>query len=435
MLFQTNGFSVVNENAEHFVQLQNNKYLEVSMLRTTGELRGVWVTSVRNSDFPSPAVSSNGFNLDLFKQEFQAVIETCKQFNLNALFWQIRPEGDAFYPSALNPWSSYLTGQQGVAPGVTDFDPLTYVIGETHKAGMEFHAWLNPYRLSPSTFKGKSETKEEAFGKLAPDHYAIQNQDWTYFYNGMLYLNPGVPAVNEFVAKTVDEILKNYQVDAIHLDDFFYPYPYIKDGETVTFASVSPDKKTYKKYRLDAEQTIDQWRESNINALVYQLHKTIQRFNETHNTTVEFGISPFGIWSSAEQTPGGSPTSSQQLSSLEEWVNSKLWVEAGWIDYIVPQLYWAFANPISPFDVIAKWWNDTVAGKGVKLYLGLGLYLYEEDQMWPNTEEILQQLQYARSLPNVSGFVFFTYHNLVASRATTATLQEVLPRLQVELSK
>jgi len=414
---------------------KNSKYFDVSSIRTAGELRGVWVTTVRNNDFPSPAVFEQGFNVDLFKREFQAILDTCKQFNLNALFFQIRPEGDAFYPSALNPWSAYLTGKQGVAPGVADFDPLTYIIEVTHDAGMEFHAWLNPYRLSPSTWKGKSKTKEEALAKLTPDHYANQHPKRVYFYNGLLYLKPGVPAVNKFIVETVAEILKNYNVDAIHLDDFFYPYPYIKDGVTVTFASVAPDKSTYKKYRLDENQTIDEWREANINALVYGLHKEIQRFNQANNKNVEFGISPFGIWSSAEQTPGGSPTSSQQLSSLEEWVNSKLWIEAGWIDYIVPQIYWAFDNKISPFDVVAKWWNDTVAGTGVKLYLGLGLYLYEEDQVWPNTEEILHQLQYGRSLPNVSGFVFFTYHNLVASRATTKTLQEVLPKLQTELRK
>lgn len=397
------------------------------------ELRGVWVTTVRNNDFPSPAVFENGFNVDLFKLEFQSILDTCKQFNLNALFFQVRPEGDAFYPSTINPWSQYLTGKQGVAPRVADFDPVAYMIEATHDVGIEFHAWLNPYRLSPSN--NKSATQEEAFARLTLDHYANHHTNWVYFYNGELYLDPGVPAVNEFIVETVAEILKNYNIDAIILDDFFYPYPYIKAGETVTFANVAPDESTYQKYRVSEEQTIDEWREANINALVYQLHQEIQRFNRTNKTQVEFGISPFGIWSSSEQTLGGSPTSSQQLSSLEEWVNTKFWIEAGWLDYVVPQVYWEFDNKISPFDVVAKWWNDIVAGTKVKLYLGLGLYLYEEDQMWPKAEEILHQLQYARTLTNVSGFVFFTYHNLVASKATTKALQEVLPKLQQELRK
>ena len=412
---------------------RNNKYFDVLLPRTSGELRGVWVTTVRNNDFPSPRVFENGFNMDLFKSEFQSILATCKEFNLNALFFQVRPEGDAFYPSTINPWSQYLTGKQGVAPGVADFDPLAYVIEATHDAGMEFHAWLNPYRLSPSNIK--SNTKEEALAKLTPEHYGNHHQDWVYFYNGQIYLNPGVPAVNEFIVKTVAEILKNYNVDAIHLDDFFYPYPYLYEGKMHYFADVAPDWGTYEEYRIDVNQTIDEWREANINALVYQLHQEIKRFNGINKTKVEFGISPFGIWSSAQQTPGGSPTNPHQLSSLDEWVNTKLWIEAGWLDYVVPQVYWAFDNELSPFDVVAKWWNDTVSGTNVKLYLGLGLYLYEEDQMWPNVEEILLQQQYARTLPNVSGFVFFTYHNFVANKATTKTLQEVLPRLQQELKK
>ena len=402
-------------------------------MKITGELRGVWVTTVRNSDFPSATVFSNGFDVAEFKREFDEIIATCKQYNLNALFFQVRPEGDAFYPSGVNPWSTYLTGEQGVAPVGVEFDPLAYVIKTTHDADMEFHAWLNPYRLSPTT--NKKPDYQSALELLAHNHYARRHPDWLYFYNGQLYLDPGVPAVNDFIVATVDEILNNYDVDAIHLDDFFYPYPYIKDGKTYYFAEDSPDAKTYEQYRVDANQTINEWREANINEMVYQLHKTIQRHNVTNKTTVEFGISPFGIWSSDQQTPGGSPTAPEQLSSLEEWVNTKLWIEAGWLDYVVPQVYWAFADKLSPFDVVAQLWNDTVAGTKTKLYIGLGLYLYEEDQIWPNMEEILHQIQYIRNLPNVSGFVFFTYHTLAGTRAVTQNLIDVLPKLQKELMK
>ena len=395
------------------------------------ELRGVWVTTVRNNDFPSPMVFEQGFDVTRFKAEFAQILATCREFNLNALFFQVRPEGDAFYHSALNPWSAYLTGKQGLAPGTGDFDPLQYLITATHEAKMEFHAWLNPYRLTPSTSKKTDQL--HALATLTQKHYARLHPDWTYFYHGQLYLDPGVPAVNDFIVQTVVEILKNYAVDAIHLDDFFYPYPYVSDGKTHYFADAAPDILTYERYRINENQSIDAWREANINSLVYQLHQVIDNHNKSAHTAVQFGISPFGIWSSDQQNAGGSPTSPYQLSSLSEWVNTKLWIEAGWLDYVVPQIYWAFTDELSPFDIVAKWWNDIVAGTGVKLYLGLGLYLYEEDQIWPNTEEILQQLQHARQLSNVSGFVFFTYHNLLIDQATQATLRTVLPKLKQEI--
>ena len=415
------------EQYNHF----QTKYFFLNNLQNReqkAELRGVWITTVRNNDFPNPSVYESGFNVDEFKKEFADILTICRKFNLNALFFQIRPEGDAFYPSGINPWSQYLTGKQGVASGMGNFDPLTYLITATHAAGMEFHAWLNPYKLTPTT--PRSEDKEAALATLSPSHYARRHPEWTFFFNGQLFLNPGVPDVVDFMVNTVDEILKNYNVDAIHLDDFFYPYPYFEGDEIVYFADSAPDQTTYQRYRVDANQTIDQWREANVNALVYRLHKTIQRYNHANKKNVEFGISPFGIWASDQEVEAGSKTSPWQLSSLLEYANSKLWIEAGWIDYIIPQVYWSFDDQLSPFDIVAKWWNDIVAGTKTKLYIGLGLYLYEEDQLWTDPEEIIHQLEYIRNLPNVSGFVFFTYHNLVDELATTQPLREALKLLQ-----
>jgi len=400
------------------------------------ELRGVWVTTVRNNDFPS----RGGLDLAQFKAEFMAVIATCKAFNLNALFLQIRPEGDAFYPSGVNPWSMYLTGQQGVAPNWGDFDPLTWMISETHKAGMEFHAWLNPYRLTPTDQMGTSE--QELLERLSPDHYVRRHPDWIYFFNGQLFLNPGVPAVTQFMVATVDEILQNYDVDAIHLDDFFYPYSYEQESDegvvTVTFADASPDLETFHRYNENALPNIHVWREANINHLVYSLHETIGRYNRIHGDNVEFGISPFGVWASMDTVPGGSATSSGQLSSLGEYVNSKLWIDNGWIDYIVPQVYWSFNDQLAPFAAVCDWWNDVVAGSKTKLYIGLGLYLYEEesgDLNWQNPEEIINQIRFIRQLDNVSGFVFFTFHNLLPERATNDTMEQVTALLKYYLNQ
>jgi len=398
--------------------------------RAQAQLRGVWVTTVRNNDFPSQEVYQNGFNATLFKKEFDDIIQICQKFKLNAIFFQIRPEGDAFYPSGVNPWSEYLTGEQGLAPR-DGFDPLAYIISKTHQANMEFHAWLNPYRLSP--WKNKTATKEEGLQNLSPNHYARRHPDWVFHFNGQLYLNPGVPAVTDFMVATVDEILNNYNVDAIHLDDFFYPYPYPEGDKMIQFKDVAPDQDTFLKYRVDQNQTISDWREANVNSLVYNLHKTIQRYNYANQKHVQFGISPFGIWASDQQAPGGSSTHPNQLASLDEYVNTKLWIEAGWLDYVIPQIYWTFEDPLSPFAVTAKWWNDITSGTKTKLYIGLGLYLYQEDQFWQDPTEIIRQIDYIKTLPNVSGYVFFTFHNLLEKRATTDAMKQALKQLQTHL--
>jgi len=390
------------------------------------ELRGVWVTTVRNNDFPSQKVHEFGFDEALFKKEFQEILAVCKSYNLNGMFFQVRPEGDAFYPSGVSPWSEYLTGVQGV--GVpNNFDPLSFVIEESHKANMEFHAWLNPYRLTP--WRNRTKSKKEGLESLSTHHYARRHPEWVFHYNGQLYLDPGNPEVTDFMVATVDEILNNYDVDAIHLDDFFYPYPYPEGEKMILFSDIAPDFDTYLRYRIDETQTINEWREANINDLVYHLHKTIQRYNLTHQSQVEFGISPFGIWASEEQKSGGSKTSPSQLSSLVEFVNTKLWIEARWLDYVVPQVYWSFDDPLSPFDVVAQWWNDVVSNSKTKLYIGLGLYLYEEDQLWSDPLEIINQLSFIRNLPNVSGFVFFTFHNFIPERLSKEPSKKALELL------
>lgn len=382
------------------------------------ELRGVWITTVRNNDFPSSAVYANGFNVDLFKSEFLSIIRRCKSLTLNAIFFQVRPEGDAFYESGVNPWSVYLTGEQGVKPNWGDFDPLTWMIEVTHLAGIEFHAWFNPFRLTPAG--GTNSTKESLLNSLADTHYARRHPDWIYYFNRQLYLDPGVPAVQEFIIQTVMEVVEKYNIDAVHFDDYFYPYSYETEvnGQptVISFADESPDYQTYETYR-QPNQDIDTWREQNINQLIYNLSRTIHQYDVENGKSIAFGISPFGVWASAEETGGvGSNTSSAQLSSLSEYVNSKLWVDEEWLDYIVPQNYWSLSDRLSSFAEVSAWWNQVVANSRTQLYMGLGLYLYNEDYQnpaWQNPEEIVDEIRYLRTLSNNDGFAFFTYHNLV----------------------
>jgi len=409
----------------------HNNYFEAgfssSFSRNNLELRGVWVATTRNLNFPSPSVYQAGFNVNLFKSEYLEILRTAKLYNLNAIFFQVRPEGDAFYSSQLNPWSKYLTGQQGLAPGL-NFDPLKFLIEETHKAGIEFHAWFNPYRLISIT--ESSPTKQIALGKLSNKNVAKRNPDWTYLFNGLLFFNPGVPEVNNYMVQTINEVLFKYNVDGIHLDDYFYPYPFLKDGVMVNFKDVSPDYETYLRYRKSANQSIDKWREFNINNLVFLLSNAVRSYNVTTGKSVEFGISPFGVWASDLQAPGGSKTSAAQLSSLEEYVDTKYWIEQGWLDYVVPQIYWSLNHNLSQFDIVAKWWADITANTKTKLYIGLGLYLYDEEDGFDDPQEIIKQLEVIKSLPTVTGYVIFAYSSLLVENAKTSGMKSALTALQ-----
>ncbi|MDE5977118.1 MAG: family 10 glycosylhydrolase [Turicibacter sp.] len=404
------------------------------------ELRGVWITTVRNNDFPSEEVYANGFNLELFKTEFLTIIRRCKALKLNAIFFQVRPEGDAFYESGVNPWSAYLTGEQGVKPNWGQFDPLKWMIEVTHQAGIEFHAWFNPFRLTPTG--PKNSTKQSLMDSLSDTHYARRHLDWVYYFNRQIYLDPGVPAVREFIVQTVMEVVEKYEIDAVHFDDYFYPYSYVEevDGKqtVISFADKSPDYQTYEANH-EPNEDIDTWREQNINQLIYELSRAIHHYDVQTGKSVAFGISPFGVWASAEETNGvGSNTSSAQLSSLSEYVNSKLWIDEEWIDYIVPQNYWSLSDSLSPFAEVAHWWSQIVAPSRTQLYMGLGLYLYNEDfqhPAWQNPEEIVDQIRYLRTLDHNDGYVFFTYHNLLKNgtqQSGQAVLNQAVSRLESE---
>ena len=380
------------------------------------ELRGVWITTAKNTDFPSPAVFESGkFDLAAYKREFLSILKRCKDLKLNAIFFQVRPQGDAFYPSGLNPWSQYLTGRQGVEPG-DGFDPLAWMIDAAHLDGIEFHAWLNPFRLTPATIRGQSKTS--CLSLLSAGHYVRENPHWAYFFNGGLTLDAGCPEVASFLVATVQEIIDRYDVDGIHLDDYFYPYSYEmeENGEfkNISFLEAAPDLQTFEAYK-QVGQPIEKWRENNVNRLIEGLYQTISIQNKKQGTSIAFGVSPFGVWASASEVRGGSFTSPDQLSSLEEFVNSKLWVDQGWVDYIVPQNYWGQNDLLSPFKNVASWWDQAVAGKKTQLYMGLGPYLYESDAQnpdWQREEELLEQVHFLRTLPCHNGYACFTFHHL-----------------------
>lgn len=338
------------------------------------DFRGVWIATVYGLDYPS--VQNN---IEAQKNEFTQKLDKLKALGMNAVVVQVRPKGDAFYESELNPWSAVLTGIQGKDPG---YDPMEFMIGEAHKRGMEFHAWMNPYRIT---------TSGTDLAALSSDNMARKNPDWIITYNGAMYYNPAKTEVKEYIRDTVGEIVKNYDVDGIHFDDYFYPYSYpLPEGQT----------------RDGVEANA---RREHINDMVRMVSEEIREVK----TDVQFGISPFGIWKNSSSDPTGSATNGGE-GYYSVYGDAKKWVEKGWIDYIVPQLYWEKGNAYADYEVLVKWWSNLVKGTGVSLYVGQGIY---KDIV---AKEITEQLELNDEC-GVNGSIFFSARDLFDDRQGAAT--------------
>ena len=348
----------------------------------SNELRGVWIASVLNINFPS----KTGLSANEMQAELDAIIQTCKDANLNAIFFQVRPTGDALYDSGIFPTSKYLTGKQGDS-FKGGFDPLKYIINAAHKNNIELHAWINPYRIT-------NEAAE--ISDLAANNPARLNPSWAVKYSdGKLFYNPGLPEVQELVTEGVIEIIKNYDVDGIHFDDYFYP------------GTKFDDDSAYKKYG-SAYKTIDDFRRASVNKLIEKVYNAIKK----ENKNIRFGISPRGIWKNQSSDPTGSDTSGAQ-SYYDIYCDSKAWINGGYIDYICPQIYWAFDKAIARYDKLVRWWSAVVDGTGVDLYIGHAIY--SGSSSFKDEVEIPRQVEYARNYMGVAGSVFYGYADLAAN--------------------
>ncbi len=356
------------------------------------DLKGVWVSTVYNLDYPNSGTTS----ATALRQQADAILENCEKMGCNAIFLQVRPTADSFYDSSLFPWSKYCTGQQGVAPN-ENFDPLAYWVTEAHKRGIELHAWINPYRIT--------KDKESDWNKLTTDHPAKQHPEWVVKHSdGNYYFDPGIPEVRQLVVDGALEIVENYDVDGIHLDDYFYP------------GSEFADNTTYSKYGDDFDN-IEDWRRDNVNTLVKMLHETLHEAD----ANISFGISPAGIWANSSKLAGGSATSGNQ-SYFSHYADSRKWVKEGWLDYICPQIYWQIGYAIADYEVLVHWWSDVVSGTGVDLYIGLADYRCNESASWSGYTQIQKQMELNDTLPEVKGEIHFRYQSLLA----TDGLQEYL---------
>jgi uncharacterized lipoprotein YddW (UPF0748 family) len=347
------------------------------------QLRGVWIATVHNIDWPS----RTGLTPAQQQAEYLAILDAAVRRRLNAVFLQVRPASDAFYRSELEPWSQYLTGSPGKDPG---WDPLPFLVAEAHKRGLEFHAWFNPYRAAYT-----ANTSD-----LPDSHPARVHPEWTVKHEGRLYYNPGLPEVRGWVNKVIKDVVQRYDVDGIHFDDYFYPYP----GKGTKFN----DSAAFKKYGKGKD--LGDWRRENINTLVAEVSETV------HGTKphVKFGISPFGIWRNKSNDPAGSDT--RGMSAYDSiYADAKAWIKAGSVDYVMPQLYWPRGFAVADYDVLVPWWANAVKGTDVDLYIGQALYRVgtKDNPSWKDPRELPSHLAFNRKHPGVKGDVYFSAAQLV----------------------
>jgi uncharacterized lipoprotein YddW (UPF0748 family) len=346
------------------------------------EMRAIWVATVNNIDWPS----SPGLTVEDQKREIRELLDQVKQYNMNTVVFQIRPAADAFYSSAIEPWSQWLTGEQGKAPEPF-YDPLEYAISECRKRGLDIHAWLNPYRAVTDT------------GNVtAPSHIRNIHPDWFLTYGKTVYFDPGLPQTRDYVAGVVSDIVRRYDIDAIHMDDYFYPYRIGK----VNF----PDDTSFVRYprRFAADQH-EEWRRDNINLIIKQLSDSIKSIKPW----VEFGISPFGVWRNIEKDPGGSLTKAGQTNYDDLYADILLWQKNGWIDYITPQIYWHIGMKVADYEVLSDWWSHN--SYGCQVYIGQAPYRLGRKasyRQWRTSGEIIKQIKLNRTFPNIDGSMFFS---------------------------
>ncbi|AWB45115.1 hypothetical protein DCC85_13365 [Paenibacillus sp. CAA11] len=350
-----------------------------------GEMRGAWIASAFNIDWPSTSSIGNAAKQ---KQEYISMLDDLQNVGINAVFVQVRPSADALYPSSLVPWSQYLTGKQGQNPG---YDPLAFMIEETHKRGMEFHAWFNPFRASSSTDTSK----------LAKNHVAIQHPEWIVKQGGKLYINPGIPAARAHIISAVMEVVNNYDIDGVHLDDYFYP-----SGETAK--DKFNDDATFTSYNSTGIKNKGDWRRDNINQFVQQLGAKIH----AAKPDVSFGISPFGIWRNKATDVTGSNTSGNSAYD-SMYADARTWIRNSYIDYIAPQVYWSFSTKNAPYDKVVDWWATEVKGTPVKLYIGHAPYKVGTPEVgWQTASEIVNQLKYNEQYDQIQGSIFYSASSL-----------------------
>ena len=360
------------------------------------EFRGVWVATVGNIDWPS----APGLPVARQKQELVFLLDTLAALHANAVIFQVRPAADALYPSALEPWSEVLSGTQGVAPEPF-WDPLATAIAEAHARGMELHAWFNPYRARPAS----------VLSRAAATHVSRSRPDLVRAYGKQLWMDPGEEDVAAHALAVVLDVVKRYDVDGVHLDDYFYPYPEKDPGGT---ALEFPDGPSFGKYVASGGVLgREDWRRWNVNRFVKRLHDEVK----AAKPSVRVGISPFGIWRP------GRPAQVKGFDAYEEIsADARTWIQRGWVDYLAPQLYWPIDQKEQSFPALLAWWAAQTP-KGSALWPGIAasrVGTSEEGKGWP-AKEIVEQIRRTRAQPGAVGYILFSARALLENRAGLST--------------
>ena len=333
------------------------------------EFRAAWIQSV-NGQF-------RGMPTEKLKQNLIGQLNSLQKAGINAIIFQVRPEADALYASRLEPWSRFLTGVQGKAPEPY-WDPMQFMIDECHKRGMEFHAWINPYR-----------TKTTLKSELAPNHVYNIHPEWFVTYGDQLYFDPALPESRRHICMVVSDIVSRYDVDAIHMDDYFYPYP-IKGKDL-------PDDASFARFGGGFSNKGD-WRRSNVNVLIKKLHETIREIKPW----VKFGVSPFGIYRNESSDPLGSKT--KGLQNYDDlYADVLLWAREGWIDYNIPQIYWHIGHPVADYETLVKWWARNTENR--PLFIGQSVMntVQNADPKNPSINQLPRKMALQRAYQTIGG--------------------------------
>ena len=329
------------------------------------EFRGAWIQCV-NGQF-------RGIGTEAMQKTLSYQLDELQKDGCNVIIFQVRPECDALYESKYEPWSYYLTGQQGVAPRPY-WDPLAWMIEQSHKRGMELHAWINPYRA-----------KTKVAHANASNHVVSQHPERCFEYDGLTLLNPALKENRDYICQVVTDILERYDVDGLHIDDYFYPYP--------TPGIPIPDN-AYFRANSQGFTDIGDWRRNNVNLFIEQLWATIR----TVKPWVKFGVSPFGIYRNAKNDPNGSQTNGLQNYD-QLYADVLLWVKNGWVDYCVPQIYWEIGNKAADYAELMNWWNKHCT----KTTLVIG----EDIERTAKFNQMEQKMNMHAELPNIQGTVLW----------------------------
>lgn len=341
----------------------------MAQLSPKREFRGAWMHTV------------SGHYKGMGTAEMQKLLieqlNSLQEAGINAIIFQVRPEADALYISNIEPWSRFLTGKQGQAPSPL-WDPMAFMIEQCHKRGMEFHAWVNPYRV-------KTNLKSE----LAPTHIYWQHPEWFLQYGNQLYFDPGLPESRKYICKVMKDIVDRYDVDAIHMDDYFYPYPIA--GQDF------PDNLSFARYGMGFSNKQD-WRRDNVNVLVKELHELIH----TEKPWVKFGISPFGIYRNKKSDPNGSDT--KGLQNYDDlYADILLWINNGWVDYTIPQVYWEIGHPAADYETLVGWWAKHASKR--PLFIGQDVLrtVQKADLQNSSINQMPRKMELQRAYPAIGG--------------------------------